>query len=222
MNDPKTDELHDLQPLFDVGLWIFGPEYESIEFTSNRTLVTVIETFLQSQLSRPLSNPRKRPDFVVLPNSTIGLYSSNSYDKRSEVNGFAKLLIIELKRGGFEINRKEKNQALEYASEIRKSGKIQNWTEITAFVLGSRIADDASDSITEGKTIVTPRTYDGVLSLAHARTFNLLKNLEKLHKDSPIDNQLLDPTIEKVLTGKVDLFTVNEQQPVTDENYEQL
>ncbi len=28
MNDPKTDELHDLQPLFDVGLWIFGPEYE--------------------------------------------------------------------------------------------------------------------------------------------------------------------------------------------------
>jgi len=31
-----TDELHDLQPLFARGLWMFGPEFESADFTSNR------------------------------------------------------------------------------------------------------------------------------------------------------------------------------------------
>jgi len=28
-----TDELHQLQPLFQKGLWMFGPKFESIEFT---------------------------------------------------------------------------------------------------------------------------------------------------------------------------------------------
>ena len=31
-----SDEVHDIQPLFERGLWMFGPEYESVEFTSNR------------------------------------------------------------------------------------------------------------------------------------------------------------------------------------------
>ena len=31
----NSDEVQDLQPLFHRGLWIFGPEYETIDFTSN-------------------------------------------------------------------------------------------------------------------------------------------------------------------------------------------
>jgi hypothetical protein len=38
VEDKATDELHELQPLFEKGLWIFGPEYESICFRSNRAL----------------------------------------------------------------------------------------------------------------------------------------------------------------------------------------
>lgn len=59
-----ANELHDLQPLFERGLWIFGPEFESISFTSNRSLATIIKKFFGNA---NLEHPSKRPDFVVLP-----------------------------------------------------------------------------------------------------------------------------------------------------------
>ncbi|WP_251275249.1 hypothetical protein, partial [Enterobacter hormaechei] len=34
LEEPGVDEVHELQPLFTKGLWMFGAEFESIEFTS--------------------------------------------------------------------------------------------------------------------------------------------------------------------------------------------
>lgn len=45
VNLPTTDELHELQPLFERGLWIFGPEFESVDFRSNRGLAETIRNF---------------------------------------------------------------------------------------------------------------------------------------------------------------------------------
>ncbi|MDX2262261.1 MAG: ATP-binding protein [Gemmatimonadales bacterium] len=47
-SDPGVPEVQVLQPLFDQGLWIFGPEYESVEFTSNRSLLTVVRDLLRA------------------------------------------------------------------------------------------------------------------------------------------------------------------------------
>jgi hypothetical protein len=208
VEDPSSDELHEIQPLFEAGLWIFGPEYEGISFASNRSLLTVVEKFLGDKLTGSLKNPRKRPDFVALPDSTIGIYSRDVYDERGEVNGIGKLLIIELKRGGFEITRKERSQAQDYASELRKSGKIQQGTVIVGFVLGSRIAEDALVEVQEGKTIIYPRTYSIVIRQAHARTFNLLKKMRELRKE----REYLDPEVETVLSRPSQLsLSVNEQ-----------
>lgn len=193
--DPSTDELHELQPLFGVGLWIFGPEYEGVSFTSNRRLLTVVEKFLGDTLVQPLANPKKRPDFVILPNSTIALYSRDAYDERGEVDGIDKMLIVELKRGGFEITRKERAQAQEYASEIRKSGKVRDRTSIIAFVLGANIAGDATMEITEGNTVIYTKTYSTVIRQAHARTFHLLEKVKEATKDT----QLFDPDVERII-----------------------
>jgi hypothetical protein len=195
VENPSSDELHEIQPLFEMGLWIFGPEYEGISFTSNRSLLTVIKKLLKDHPVMRLSNPKKRPDFVALPDSTLGIYSRDSYDQSGEVDGIDKLLIVELKRGGFEITRKERSQAQDYASELRKSGKIQRTTIITGFVLGSTIADDSQDEVQEGNTTIFPKTYSTVLRQAHARTFNLLKKLDGLKREK----QLLDPEVEKVI-----------------------
>jgi hypothetical protein len=46
--DSATDEMQELQPLFGQALWIFGPQYESIEYTSNRGMTTVIRVARQS------------------------------------------------------------------------------------------------------------------------------------------------------------------------------
>lgn len=208
VEDPSSDELHEIQPLFEAGLWIFGPEYEGISFTSNRSLLTVVGKFLEDTLIKPLKNPRKRPDFVALPDSTIGIYSRDAYDGQGEVNGIGKLMIVELKRGGFEITRKERSQAQDYASELRKSGKIQQGTVIVGFVLGSRIAEDAIEEVQEGKTTIYPRTYSTVMRQAHARTFNLLKKMEELRQE----REYLDPEVEAVLNRPSQLpLSVNEQ-----------
>lgn len=39
--DPETDELHTLHPLILRSRWLFGPEFESMEYCSNMTLKSV-------------------------------------------------------------------------------------------------------------------------------------------------------------------------------------
>ena len=72
VDDPTSDELHTIHPLFERGLWIFGTEYESVHFRSNKALSTVIRDLFKDNSEVPLQNPRRRPDLVVLPDSTVG------------------------------------------------------------------------------------------------------------------------------------------------------
>lgn len=196
VEDPNADELHEIQPLFERGLWIFGPEYESVEFTSNRSLATVVKSLFKD-FSVAISTPRRRPDLIALPDSSIGIYSCDRYDERGEVNGIGRVLIVELKRGGFELSRQEVRQAEDYEIEIRKSGKISVETKVTAFVLGAKLGEDARAPITKAdNTFIYPRTYSTVLRQAHARTFNLQ---EKIQRTSGTD--LFDPDVERVVNG---------------------
>jgi len=185
----KADELHDLQPLFERGLWIFGPEFESINFTSNRSLSTVVNDLLGGA---SLAAPRKRPDFVVLPDSSIGVYSCDAYDNKHDVCGLSSVVIVELKRGGFVISSDEKDQAMKYAREVRKSGKVNKDTRITCYVLGASIDTLAEETFTEGNTVIIPRRYNAVLGQAHARTFNLLKKVEATKEVKLDDSDLFD------------------------------
>jgi hypothetical protein len=196
VEDPTTDELQDIQPLFARGLWIFGPEYESIHFTSNRTLLTVVRDILRDAIPENLKK-RQRPDLVALPDSTIGVYASNSFDSRSEVSGFEKILIVELKRGGFKITLKERRQGEDYARELRKAGKVQPSTKIMVFVLGSEIADDIIEDMEEGNTMVYARPYEVILQQAHARTFFLLNSIREAKKES-----LYDEDVEEAIEAK--------------------
>ncbi len=195
VDDPSSDELHDIHPLFARGLWIFGPEYESIHFSSNRSLSTVVRDLLKDQLTEPFTNPRKRPDFVVLPDSTVGVYASEAFDERAEVNGFDKVLVVELKRGGAEIKIEEHRQGEDYARELQKSGKVQKTTKIVVFVLGTRVNSGLLDAdMGKGQIKVYPRSYAVVLRQAHARTFNLLEKIRAAKQE-----QLSDPDVEEVL-----------------------
>lgn len=184
----KADELHELQPLFERGLWIFGPEYESVEFRSNRSLVTAVGELLGGTKS-PL--PRKRPDFVALAERSIGLYSADAYDANSEVSGIAKVLVVELKHGGATLTDEEVHQAEVYVTHLRKGNLVQQTTQFVVFVLGSSLADDAVDERTKGiHTRVIPMRYDTVLKRAHARTFNLLNKVKSAFPASTPDAEV--------------------------------
>jgi hypothetical protein len=173
----KADELHDLQPLFEHGLWIFGPEFESISFMSNRSLTTVVRSLFGEQV---LDNGSKRPDFVILEHSSIGIYSSDSFDDNHEMNEFNKVVVVELKRAGVPIDLIQKDQALRYARELRKSRKVSVNTPIIAYVLGSEILPEAIDEFIEGPIKIIPFRYNVILSKAHYRTFNLMSKIQEI------------------------------------------
>jgi Histidine kinase-, DNA gyrase B-, and HSP90-like ATPase len=175
VRDDRADELHDLQPLFEKGLWIFGPEYEAVDFRSNRGMAEVIRRFLKTET--PVEVSRRRMDFVIREDSSIGLYAADSYDESGEIIGIRKLLILELKRGDFEVTQKELDQGRDYARELVKVGAVQKGTAVVVFVLGASI-ELGLESLQQGQVTVTPLKYDTVLSRAHSRTFNLHQKIQ--------------------------------------------
>jgi hypothetical protein len=197
LDKEHADELHELQPLFERGLWMFGPEFEAISFISNRTLATIIRDTLGGGTP---TTPDKRPDFVILPDRSIGVYSCDAYNTHHEVSGLARVIVVELKRGGSLISHKEKDQAQHYARELRRSGKVSRETAIEAYVLGSSVDPDAEEPMTEGRSTIIPRTYGVVLAGAHARTFNLLKRIQDA------GGGVSDPDLRDVLHRTGDLF----------------
>jgi len=210
VENPNAKELQELQPLFERGLWIFGPEYESIEYQSNKSLATILREFFEGTGSE-IDTPLRRPDFVILPDRSLSVYTADDYED-GEISGIKKVLIIELKRGGSTIDVDGKRQAQDYAMQIRDSGKLPKTTKIVCFVLGASIDKKAEGDSMEGDQItVKPITYNVVLRKAHARTFNLMK---KIRESKQIEEQeLIDEDIADVLMqSDLSDFSSSEEQ----------
>lgn len=188
----KTDELHELQPLFQQGLWIFGPEFESIEFTSNKGMTTVMRELFGDQTG----GSRNRPDFVVRTDSTVGFYSRPSFNHQSDIDGVAHLVIVELKRPGVPLGKAEKDQVWTYVKELKGKGHVRDSTRVTGYVLGSEIEPFEDSQVTQGDRItIVPRLYSVVLKQAEARMMNLYDRL----KDAPFLSEKVDAA---VFTGR--------------------
>lgn len=198
MNSTLANELHDIQPLFERGLWIFGPEYEGVQFLSNRGLATIIRTFLGGTEE---DVPTKRPDFVALPERSIGAYGAAEYAPDSgEVFGIRKLLLVELKKGGFELTQKEVDQARDYAKELTKGGEVGPTTKIIGYVLGASL-ERGLEPMTHGDRIeIIPFAYNTFLERAHSRTFQLQRRIEQagfiIPKDAVVDEVMAQDDLE--------------------------
>ncbi len=192
MDNPKTKELQELQPIFEKGLWIFGPEYESIEFTSNKSLNNVVKKIFGLNESN-VENGQLRPDFVVVPK----IYSSDSYDDEGEVDGLDKLLIVELKKGGFEITLKEIQQTQNYIQELKNGNYISDNMKVKAYVLGSSINVDKT-SIGDNIDII-PMSYNVIVSRAEKRLFNLQKKIKKIKNISETGDPIMDDIMKQEL-----------------------
>lgn len=174
-----TDEVRDLQPLFKRGLWIFGPQFESIDYTSNEGMTTVIRKIFGDKTG---TGSRNRPDFVVLPESSVGLYSRPGYDDAAFETGVSELVIVELKAPGVRITANEKQQAWRYVSELLDRGYIDGRTKVHCFVLGKELRHTDSGTLTErdGMVRITPMLYNTFVISAERRMLNLREKLTAL------------------------------------------
>lgn len=180
MDNPNTDELHELQPIFEKGLWIFGPEFEAIEYTSNESLSNVIRKLFKKD-NIDVESPLSRPDFVVLPEDgrSVSLYSSPSFNKDNETDDVGKLLIIELKKGGFKITSNEVHQTQRYIEQLIDGGYLSDKAQIQAFVLGSKVKAREMKLGDNGNIQIIPKQYHVILNKAENRLFNLEKTIRE-------------------------------------------
>lgn len=178
--DPDTLEVQELQPLMESCLWMFGPEYDVIDYTSNEGMTRVISMLTGNSLS---SGSNLRPDFVITPGGSVGFYSYPRYDEESgePVQGVSRLVIVELKRPGVPVGAKEKAQPWTYVKKLYDKGVLKKGRDpVQAWILGSTIGKNEEDSDTkaEGTVRLSPLTYEVFLDRAHGRTFRLLKRVK--------------------------------------------
>jgi hypothetical protein len=190
--EDSTLEVQELQPLFRQGLWIFGPEFETIHYTSNQGMTAVIQDLFGR---KDLTGSRNRPDFAVLPDGSVGLYSYPEYDTEGGEVGAAKLVVVELKAPDVPIGDAEKGQCWKYVRELLQKGLLGERTKVQGFVLGRKINPVDREERTElsGRVRILPLDFGIVLQRADSR---LLKLRDKI-KAAPF---LQDAGIEAFLS----------------------
>ncbi len=141
------DEVHELQPLFEKGLWMFGAQFESIEFTSNKGMTNVIRNLFGDTSAK---GSRNRPDFVALPDSSVGFYARSSFDDDFNENGIEHVVIVDLKTTGLAMGSKEKDQVWKYVKELRGGGHIRSTTRVDGFILGDKIEEGEAEPRRDG------------------------------------------------------------------------
>lgn len=176
VNRKNTLELQELQPLFEKSLWIFGPEFESIEYTSNKGMTNVLKKVFKVDTK----GTSDRPDFVVLPDGTLGAYGRYGYDNDGNESGIEKVVIVELKKPTISLGDTEKGQCWKYARQLYEAGVILPDAKIECYLLGSAIQKHESGIRTEkdGKVNIKPMVFETVLKRAETRLLNLHKKIE--------------------------------------------
>ncbi|WP_150140740.1 ATP-binding protein [Candidatus Enterovibrio escicola] len=197
--DHTVDELHTLHPLIERARWVFGPEFDTPEYASNRGLRKTMEVVFKKKFKKEnFINSSKRPDIVVGDNSSISSLGLEEFS--DEIKKTKKVLLIELKKGGFEIGRGEMDQAKYYVEDIWHAGVGSAQPYIKAYVVGDHIDNLTGKYQTVGKSKdeqfgeVHAITYGELVRSAEARLFSLKEKIEGRYdglKDEPLISELL-------------------------------
>ena len=210
--NPATLEVQELQPLFKQGLWIFGPEYETIHYTANEGMTKVIQELFPGATA---TGSRNRPDFAIIPDGSVGIYSFDLWDDQGGELGPDRIVIVELKAPDVPIGHAEKEQCYKYIRELNQKGLLLGGTTIRGFVLGRTInpIDRGEKTEMDGRTRILPMDFDTVLRRAESRLFKLHEKIRSapflqdagiqifLDADSQADGELSMETIDVSVAG---------------------
>lgn len=184
-SDASVDELHVLHPMMTKARWLFGAEYDSTEYTSNRQLGTVIkEVFGKTSIKRDGINYSNRPDIVCFTDSTLSVTGLEEYNSENDLFELRKILVIELKRGGFVLGLDEKYQGEKYINAILASSVIPN-VYVNAYVVGHTIDKTLQRESKFDRGRLTVTTYSQLIDTAKRRLFGLRDKLCDMYDDVP-------------------------------------
>lgn len=183
--DKAVDELHTLHPLVVKARWAFGPQFDSPEFVSNRSIRRAVEEAFGLKVEpESFDNPRKRPDLIVAADRTI--YAVGTTQFEGEMTKLGDVLVVELKRGGFKIGRDEVNQASNYVEDLLRSGHLDGAPTIHAFVVGHEIDKrvELKRTVGEGnRGRIEAITFNRMVTTANRRLFRLREHLPQRYEE---------------------------------------
>lgn len=177
--DSQIDELKILHPLVTEARWLFGPEFDSAEYTSNRQLRTIVKKiFKVDSDGNTFENDRKRPDLFLLSDSTASVTGAEQFNPDTDLVEMRRILIIELKRGGSSLSRDNRDQAVHYVEDFIGCKELTGNPHIYAFVVGETISGkvfEIPEVANNGHVYVT--TFAQLVDTARRRLFNLREKL---------------------------------------------
>ena len=191
-SDSLVDELHTLHPLVTHARWLFGVEFDTPAYISNVSLNTALRRITGRSISDPTFN--RRPDLLVLDDGTLGATAIDDVGDGG-VAQLRSILLIELKKGGSTIGRKELEQATGYAEDLVASKDIDGTPMVYGFVVGhsvdhSRISDRRLDRDSLARGYVRACTYNQLTRTADARLHHLRGKMDDRFP-AGVDNDLL-------------------------------
>lgn len=192
MGDSGVDELHVLHPLVTQARWLFGPEFDSPHYAANVGLRNAVQKALGIETqAADFQNARKRPDLLVRADSSVSFVATENFDPDTGLATLGRILLVELKKGGFRIGRKEMDQAGGYIEDILGSGHISGSPYIHAFVVGHEIDTKTTTTRRIGdppeKGRVDAATFAGLIGTANARLFRLRSAVQDRYPESSKD-----------------------------------
>ena len=190
--DSTIDELHVLHPLVAQARWLFGVEYDSSLYSFNLGLRNAVEALFKVKASSDdFDNSRKRPDLLVRDDGSIAAVSSEEYDAESGINQTSRVLLVELKKGGFKIGRSEMDQATGYIEDLIHSGHLTGTPFVEAVVVGHQLDSRTTTTrqVGDGGRMgrVKAATYTALVSTANTRLFRLREQVADKYPESAGD-----------------------------------
>lgn len=205
-NDKTTEELHTLHPLILNSRWLFGAQFDSPMFVSNSTLTTVVKSLFKDEDYDldAISNPKRRPDIICLKNYSLKAVCTDRIDTDAgEIMKPDQILIVEVKRGGFEITDDEVNQVEYYVRQIRKSAVLHSSATIDAYVVGAKLGDiDIEKNTSSGR--IHAVTYGQLVDTASRKLFRLRDEL-KNHYDALGQESIVEQALKESKQLKIDV-----------------
>ncbi len=182
--DSQIDELKILHPLVTEARWLFGPEFDSAEYTSNRQLRTVVKKIFKIDSdANTFENDQKRPDLFLLSDSTASVTGAEQFNSDTDLVEMRRILIIELKRGGSSLSRNNRDQAVHYVEDFIGCKELTGTPHIFAFVVGETVSGKVVGKQKVGDNgHVNVTTFAQLVDTAKRRLFNLREKLTERYE----------------------------------------
>ncbi len=130
-------------------------------------------------------------------NSTFSINCINDFDTDTGISNIKKILIIELKRGGFRLGKEERNQAVGYVEDFMNCGTMIGSPYINAFLVGETFSEKIQpiqtvqneNKVEMGKVQIC--LFSQIVDSSEKRLFNLRNKLSQRYSEFT-DNDILN------------------------------